>query len=98
MHIPLSTLILFAQIFLGYEISQTEWKMNDVLKEVRYLQMKVKEIEVKPQVYVIVETKDPAKYCKKDVEWCYAVGEKLKCSKDRKDLPNDVTHLKICTQ
>ncbi|MFA6006912.1 MAG: hypothetical protein WC764_04295 [Candidatus Paceibacterota bacterium] len=33
-------LLLVSQIFLGYEMFSAEWKMNDVLKEVKYLQNK----------------------------------------------------------
>jgi len=50
-----------------------------------------------PVVYIIAEVKDPKKVCKSEVMWCYVLNETLKCDIDEKKLPNNVTHLKVCT-
>ena len=51
-----------------------------------------------PNVYIIAEVKDPKKICRKEVKWCYWSGANMACSTDEKNLPDDVTHLKVCAQ
>ena len=92
-------LILLAQLFLGFEMFSTEWKMNDIMKEARDIQNKIKEIEVKPNIYFIVDVKDPKKFCRTGIKYCYiAKDQTLTCDILEKALPPNVSHITVCAQ